>query len=97
MEDVIVSSVTPGGSDGGETKLIKTVAFAYGKIKWEYTPIDHTGKSGSTTDRTWNLKTNKQERLPRFSIECLRLVPLLRARWVGFCVSGILMHLNVIK
>jgi type VI secretion system secreted protein Hcp len=61
LEDVIVSSVTPSGSTGDESKPYETVAFAYGKIKWEYTPIDHTGKPGSTTDRTWSLEKNKQE------------------------------------
>jgi type VI secretion system secreted protein Hcp len=61
MEDCIVTSVVPGGTQSDETKPLETVSFAYGKIKWEYTPIDHTGKPGSTTDRTWNLETNVQE------------------------------------
>lgn len=61
LEDCIVTSVSPGGATTGETKPLEAVTFAYGKIKWEYTPIDHTGKPGSTTDRTWNLETNKQE------------------------------------
>jgi type VI secretion system secreted protein Hcp len=61
MEDCIVTSVAPGGSQGDESKPLETVTFAYGKIKWEYTPIDHTGSPGSTTDRTWNLETNAQE------------------------------------
>mgnify|MGYP003572467063 FL=1 len=61
MEDCIVTSIAPGGSADGETKPLENVSLAYGKIKWEYTPIDHTGAPGSTTDRTWNLETNKQE------------------------------------
>ncbi|MEA3277952.1 MAG: type VI secretion system tube protein Hcp [Pseudomonadota bacterium] len=61
MEDCVVTSVVPGGASQGETKPLETVSFAYGKLKWEYTPIDHTGSPGSTTDRTWNLETNKQE------------------------------------
>ncbi|MCU7817096.1 MAG: type VI secretion system tube protein Hcp [Candidatus Thiodiazotropha sp. (ex Rostrolucina anterorostrata)] len=61
MEDVIVNSVVPGGNAGDEAKPLETIEFAYGKIKWEYTPIDHTGKPGAATDRTWNLETNKQE------------------------------------
>jgi type VI secretion system secreted protein Hcp len=61
MEDVIVCSVVPGGSSGDETKPLETLELAYGKIKWEYTPIDHTGSPGAATDRTWNLETNKQE------------------------------------
>lgn len=61
MEDCIVTSVSPGGGSEGESKPTEAVTFAYGKIKWEYTPIDHTGAPGSTTDRTWNLETNVQE------------------------------------
>ncbi len=60
LEDVIISSVAPAGASGGNDKPIESLSFAYGKIKWEYTPIDHTGKAGSTTGRTWNLETNKQ-------------------------------------
>lgn len=60
LEDCIVTSVQPGGSAGAEVKPLESVSFAYGKIKWEYTPIDHTGKPGSATDRTWDLEANKQ-------------------------------------
>jgi type VI secretion system secreted protein Hcp len=61
LEDCIVTSISPGGSAGGETKPLENVSFAYGKIKWEYTPIDHTGAPGSATDRAWNLEKNIQE------------------------------------
>lgn len=62
LEDVVVSQVSTGGSaHDEETKPTETVRLAYGKIKWEYTPIDHTGKAGSTTSRSWNLETNKKE------------------------------------
>jgi type VI secretion system secreted protein Hcp len=61
LEDVIVSSVSPGGSaDSSEAKPLETLSFAYGKIKWEYTPIDNTGKPGAAVDRTWDLEANKQ-------------------------------------
>jgi type VI secretion system secreted protein Hcp len=59
LEDCIVTSVQPGGSAGDEVKPLESISFAYGKIKWEYTPIDHTGKPGSATDRTWDLEANK--------------------------------------
>lgn len=59
LEDVIVSSISPGGS-GGDTKPTETVSFAYGKCKWEYTPIDNTGKPGAAVDRTWDCELNKQ-------------------------------------
>lgn len=62
LENVIVSSISSGGS-GGEygTKPQETVTFAFGKIKWEYTPIDDTGKPGAAVDRTWSLEKNVQE------------------------------------
>jgi type VI secretion system secreted protein Hcp len=60
LENCIITSVTPGGSTSDETRPLETVTFAYGMIKWEYTPIDHTGTPGSATARTWNLQTNKQ-------------------------------------
>jgi type VI secretion system secreted protein Hcp len=61
MEDCIVTSISTGGSKTGETKPDEDLTFAYGKVKWEYTPIDHKGAPGSPTDRTWNLETNVQE------------------------------------
>jgi len=61
MNDVIVSSVNPNGSaQSGENKPLETVSFAYGKIKWEYTPISTDGKAGGTVDRTWIVNENKQ-------------------------------------
>jgi type VI secretion system secreted protein Hcp len=61
LEDCIVTSITPGGSKTDEIKPTEKVTFAYGKIKWEYTPIDHAGAPGSSTDRTWSLEKNVQE------------------------------------
>lgn len=61
FEDCIVTSIEAGGSHTDEIRPVETVTFAYGKVKWEYTPIDHTGAPGSPTDRTWNLETNKQD------------------------------------
>lgn len=58
MENVIVSSVSPGGSSGSE--FLETVSFAYGKIKWAYTPIDHAGNASATVEQAWDLETNKQ-------------------------------------
>lgn len=60
MENCIISSVGVSGSAGGEVKPSESLTFAYGKIKWEYTPIDHAGKAGSTTGRSWDLEANKQ-------------------------------------
>lgn len=60
IEDCIVTSITCGGTSQDETKPLETVCFAYGKIKWEYTPIGNDGKPGSTTERAWDLEKNKK-------------------------------------
>jgi len=62
MSDVIVSSVSQdGSSDMSEVRPTEVVTFAYGKLVWEYTPVDQTGAAGAASTRTWNLETNKQE------------------------------------
>ncbi|MGV6809155.1 MAG: Hcp family type VI secretion system effector [bacterium] len=61
FEDVIISSVSAGGTaDSSEVRPLETVTFCYGKVKWEYTPIDHTGAAAASTDRTWDLEGNMQ-------------------------------------
>jgi type VI secretion system secreted protein Hcp len=61
MEDVIVSSVRPGGSaQGGEVKPLEEVTFNFGKIRLEYTPISSQGKPGSPERAGWDLTTNKK-------------------------------------
>ena len=62
MEDVIVSSVSQEASSGStESRPTEEVTFAYGKLVWEYTPVDQKGAAGAASTRTWNLETNKQE------------------------------------
>jgi type VI secretion system secreted protein Hcp len=60
MDDVIGSSVTPGGSSSGEEALpLEEVCFNYGKIKWTYTETDHsTGKPTGDVETHWDLKAN---------------------------------------
>jgi len=60
LTDVIISSYSVSGSAFDESRPTETLSFAYGKIKWEYTPIDHTGKAGAAVDRTWDLEKNVQ-------------------------------------
>lgn len=46
FEHVVVSSINVGGGQGQEVP-VETVSFQYGKIKWEYFPIDpKTGAVG---------------------------------------------------
>lgn len=63
LGDVIVSSVTPAGSNS-ETdgaKPAEQVSIAYGTIKWDYKGMDEVGApSGKDSDRGWDLAGNKQ-------------------------------------
>lgn len=61
MNDVIVSSVRPGGSaQGGEALPLEEVAFNYGKIEWVYTETDHkTGASKGDVKSNWSVVENK--------------------------------------
>lgn len=59
LEDVIVSSVSIGGSSGGDLP-IESVTLNYGKINWVYTETDHkTGKKKGEVKKWWDLVTNK--------------------------------------
>ncbi len=61
MEDVLVSTVRPGGSaQGGESLPMEEVSFNYGKITWTYTETDHkTGKAKGDVAANWSLVENK--------------------------------------
>ena len=61
MNDVIVSSVRPGGSNqGGGDVPLEEVAFSYGKITWTYTELDHkTGQPGGNVSANWSTIENK--------------------------------------
>jgi type VI secretion system secreted protein Hcp len=60
MSDVIVSSVSPGGSSKQDDALpLETVSFNYGKIEWTYTATDHkTGKASGDVKSHWDLTKN---------------------------------------
>ncbi len=59
LEDVIVSSVSIGGSAGGELP-IESVTFNYGKVNWVYVETDHeTGKKVGEVKKWWDQITNK--------------------------------------
>ena len=61
LEDVIVTSMRPGGSSGGsETLPLEEVSFNYGKISWTYVKTDHkTGKAGGNVPAWWSTVENK--------------------------------------
>ncbi|MDH3602850.1 MAG: type VI secretion system tube protein Hcp [Candidatus Tectomicrobia bacterium] len=61
LEDVIISSIQPSGSQGSD-KPMESVAFNFGKVKWTYTPLAHDGSAGSKVGPVgWDLETNKPQ------------------------------------
>jgi type VI secretion system secreted protein Hcp len=59
MTDVIVSSVSVSGSAGEGPLPLEEVTFAYGKIEWTYTEVDHeTGKAKGDVEAYWDLVSN---------------------------------------
>ena len=59
LEHVLVSSLSCGGGDGQDFP-VEQVSLQYGKILWEYFPIDaKTGKPGTSTKAEWDVINNK--------------------------------------
>jgi type VI secretion system secreted protein Hcp len=58
LEDVIVSSISTGGS-GGEDRLTENVTLNFAKFKVEYTPQDAKGGGGAATTAGWNIPANE--------------------------------------
>ncbi len=60
MKDVIVTSVSAGGS-GGEDRLTENVTLNFAKLKYEYQPQDQKGgKEGGTVDFTFDIAGNTE-------------------------------------
>lgn len=57
MTEVIVTSVSTGGS-GGEDRLTENVTLNFAKFEVKYTPQDATGKPGDAIPMTWNIAEN---------------------------------------
>jgi type VI secretion system secreted protein Hcp len=61
MNDLIISSVSTGGS-GGEDRLTENVTLNFGKVGFEYQPQKDDGsKDGGAIPMVWNIKENKEE------------------------------------
>ncbi len=59
MTDVLVTSVSTGGS-GGEDRLTENVSLNFAKVKVEYQPQDKAGKKeGGAKTMEWNIEENK--------------------------------------
>ncbi len=57
MKDVLVTSVSLGGSQGDD-RPTENVTFNFGEVTIEYTPQDPSGKAGTPISATWNVVKN---------------------------------------
>ena len=57
LEEVIISSISTGGS-GGEDKLTENVVLNFAKFKFDYTPQDDKGKAGTAIPASWDIAAN---------------------------------------
>jgi type VI secretion system secreted protein Hcp len=57
MEEVLVTSVSCGGS-GGEDRLTENVTLNFAKVKYEYTPQKPDGSPDSTKEMIYNIAEN---------------------------------------
>ena len=58
MDDVIITSVSTGGS-GGEDRLTENVSLNFAKFKFEYNPQGKDGKGTGWKTASWDMQTNK--------------------------------------
>jgi len=60
MTDLLISSVSTGGS-GGEDRLTENVVLNFAKVKVEYTEQTAKGGEGDKPKMTWNIAENVKE------------------------------------
>lgn len=59
MNDVIITSVSTGGS-GGEDRLTENVSLNFAKVKVKYTVQEATGAAGPASEMGWNIEENAE-------------------------------------
>jgi len=57
MEEVLVSSISEGGS-GGEDKQTENITLNFAKVKVEYTPQDSKGAAGAASELGFDIRQN---------------------------------------
>ena len=60
MSDLIVTSISTGGS-GGEDRLTENVTLNFGKFKFEYTPQNAKGSADATLPVAYNIAAGTEE------------------------------------
>jgi type VI secretion system secreted protein Hcp len=59
MKDVMISSLSTGGS-GGEDRLTENVTLNFSKVKVKYVEQTKEGSAGSDSEKGWDIAENKQ-------------------------------------
>ena len=59
MKEVIISSISTGGS-GGEDRLTENVTLNFAEFKTEYTPQKPDGSGDAAIEAAWNIAENKK-------------------------------------
>ena len=59
MNDVLVSSVSTGGS-GGEDRLTENISLNFRKVKYSYKMQKPDGSGDTAKEFTWDIAANKQ-------------------------------------
>lgn len=57
LQEVLISSVSTGGS-GGEDRLTENVVLNFGKFSMDYTPQDDKGAAGTAIPAGWDIAAN---------------------------------------
>jgi type VI secretion system secreted protein Hcp len=57
LQEVLISSVSTGGS-GGEDRLTENVVLNFGKFSMDYTPQDDKGAAGTAIPAGWDIAGN---------------------------------------
>ena len=60
IEEVLVTSVSTGGS-GGEDRLTENVTLNFAKVKVDYTPQDEKGAAGTAIPMSWDIAINSKD------------------------------------
>jgi len=58
MKDVLISSVSTGGS-GGEDMLTENISLNFAKVKFKYTPQDAAGAAIAANPVGWDIRGNE--------------------------------------
>lgn len=60
MEEVLVTSISTGGS-GGEDRLTENVTLNFSKVSLDYVPQDDKGAAGTAIPMAWDIAANAKE------------------------------------